>query len=234
MNSYQYITEYLPVRYEATAKQEQDREMCYSFKDGILTEDVKKAFIDKIGGITGGQKSGWVICFIPASSKAKTTIRYSKLSAAISAYGYDVQKETVYNVFDKEAGHLNGKTGDPSESFGINGSLVEGKNVILIDDIITRGTTFNQVANKLLSAGALKVNGLFLAKTINPDYHAHSNYVCDEPDYDDYDEPDYDDCYEEETYERYNGSYAQDVEGWSDQDIDEVFDGDPDAYWNID
>ena len=39
---------------------------------------------------------------------------------------------------------------------------------------------------------------------------------------------------EESTYERYNGSYAQDVEGWSDQDIDEVFDGDPDAYWNID
>lgn len=39
---------------------------------------------------------------------------------------------------------------------------------------------------------------------------------------------------EEPTYEHYNGSYAQDVEGWSDQQIDEVFDGDPDAYWNID
>ena len=48
----------------------------------------------------------------------------------------------------------------------------------------------------------------------------------------DYYEPDYYD--EEPTYERYNGSYAQDVEGWSDQDIDDVFDGDPDAYWNID
>jgi len=44
-----------------------------------------------------------------------------------------------------------------------------------------------------------------------------------------------DDHYEREsTYENYNGSYAQDVEGWSDQDIDDVFDGDPDAYWNID
>ena len=39
---------------------------------------------------------------------------------------------------------------------------------------------------------------------------------------------------EERTYECYNGSYAQEVEGWSDQDIDDVFDGDPDAYWNID
>lgn len=46
-----------------------------------------------------------------------------------------------------------------------------------------------------------------------------------------------DDYYYEEderTYENYNGSYAQDVEGWSAQDIYDVFDGDPDAYWNID
>ena len=45
---------------------------------------------------------------------------------------------------------------------------------------------------------------------------------------------DFDYDYDEPTYERYRGSYAQDVEGWSDQDIDDVFDGDPDAYWNID
>ena len=49
----------------------------------------------------------------------------------------------------------------------------------------------------------------------------------------DYDE-DYNYFEEERTYERYNGSYAQDVEGQSDQDIDVVFDGDPEAYWNID
>ncbi len=49
-----------------------------------------------------------------------------------------------------------------------------------------------------------------------------------------YDEDYYDSYEREEIYERYNGSYAQDVEGWSDQDIDDVFDGDPDAYWNID
>ena len=42
-----------------------------------------------------------------------------------------------------------------------------------------------------------------------------------------------DEGYEEEHYSRYSGSYAQDVEGWSDELIDEVFDGEPDAYWNI-
>lgn len=32
----------------------------------------------------------------------------------------------------------------------------------------------------------------------------------------------------------YAGSYTQDVEGHSDDVIDDAFDGDPDAYWNID
>lgn len=44
--------------------------------------------------------------------------------------------------------------------------------------------------------------------------------------YDDYD----DDCH----YGAYAGTYAQDVAGYSDEAIDAAFDGDPDAYWNID
>lgn len=46
------------------------------------------------------------------------------------------------------------------------------------------------------------------------------------------------DCYswpeEKPSYGRYAGSWAQDEEGYSDDDIDTIFDGDPDAYWNID
>ena len=47
-------------------------------------------------------------------------------------------------------------------------------------------------------------------------------------------EEDQDDYEESRTFGNYSGSYAQDVEGYSDQDIDDIFDGDPDAYWNID
>lgn len=35
-------------------------------------------------------------------------------------------------------------------------------------------------------------------------------------------------------YGAYAGSYAQDVMGYSDDVIDDAFEGDPDAYWNID
>lgn len=35
-------------------------------------------------------------------------------------------------------------------------------------------------------------------------------------------------------YSEYEGSYAQDIMGYSDDVINDAFDGDPDAYWNID
>lgn len=46
-----------------------------------------------------------------------------------------------------------------------------------------------------------------------------------------------DDIYHNDRYDefgQYRGSYAQDVMGYSDDDIDTIFDGDPEAYWNID
>ena len=220
MNNYQYLKEYLPVRYQANAQQLADRQTCYNFKDGYLNDEVKSGFLNKIQEITNGEKTGWAICFIPASTKSKTQTRYKKLAEAIQAAGYKVAINAIYNEHDHEAGHLTGKTGNPIEGFGFNASDIAGKKLIVIDDIITRGKTFQMVAEKLMAMGATTVTGLFLAKTINPDY---TPYIDPAEFYE-----------EEQTYDCYNGSYAQDVEGWSDQAIDEVFDGDPEAYWNID
>lgn len=220
MNNYHYLKDYLPVRYQANAQQLADRQTCYNFKDGIINDEVKSGFLNKIQEITNGEKTGWAICFIPASTKSKTQTRYKKLAEAIQASGYMVAIDAIYNEHDHEAGHLTGKTGNPIEGFGFNTSGIAGKKIIVIDDIITRGKTFQMVAEKLLSMGATTVTGLFLAKTINPD---NTPYIDPAEFYE-----------EEQTYDCYNGSYAQDVEGWSDQAIDEVFDGDPEAYWNID
>ena len=220
MNNYHYLKDYLPVRYQANAQQLADRQTCYNFKDGNINDEVKSGFLNKIQEITNGEKTGWAICFIPASTKSKTQIRYKKLAEAIQASGYKVAIDAIYNEHDHEAGHLTGKTGNPIEGFGFNTSGIAGKKIIVIDDIITRGKTFQMVAEKLMAMGATTVTGLFLAKTINPDY---TPYIDPAEFYE-----------EEQTYDCYHGSYAQDVEGWSDQAIDEVFDGDPEAYWNID
>ena len=44
----------------------------------------------------------------------------------------------------------------------------------------------------------------------------------------------YENDYGNEHYEDFAGTYAQDVAGYNDEDIYDAFDGDPDAYWNID
>ena len=220
MNNYHYLKDYLPVRYQANAQQLADRQTCYNFKDGYLNDEVKSGFLNKIQEITNGEKTGGAICFIPASTKSKTQTRYKKLAEAIQASGYKVAIDAIYNEHDHEAGHLTGKTGNPIEGFGFNTSGIAGKKIIVIDDIITRGKTFQMVAEKLMAMGATTVIGLFLAKTITPD---NTPYIDPAEFYE-----------EEQTYDCYNGSYAQDVEGWSDQAIDEVFDDDPEAYWNID
>jgi predicted amidophosphoribosyltransferase len=48
-------------------------------------------------------------------------------------------------------------------SFKANAGLVKGRNIILIDDVITTGTTMREAAKTLREAGAKKVIGFAIA-----------------------------------------------------------------------
>jgi ATP-dependent DNA helicase RecQ len=114
-----------------------------------------------------------VICFIPASTSAKTIRRYGNLAVRLEkATGVKACLSAIRRTSDTEAGHLNGKVGNPIEGLSFDSDYFRGKNVILIDDVITRGRTFCMTANELLERGADDVVGLFVAKTINPDWHS--------------------------------------------------------------
>ncbi len=68
---------------------------------------------------------------------------------------------------------------------------------------------------------------------LNPELNGNGKGNRSTSDYKDYNSyNDYDDygCH----YGEYAGTYAQDVAGYSDDIINDVFEGDPDAYWNID
>lgn len=60
-----------------------------------------------------------------------------------------------------------------------------------------------------------------LHKSVNGFIHVAKSDYADEPIYG-------------SRFGEYAGTYAQDVAGLSDEIIDDAFDGDPDAYWNID
>jgi ComF family protein len=53
-----------------------------------------------------------------------------------------------------------------NDAFFGNPAKLKGKSILVIDDIITTGATMNQCAKALFKAGADKVYGLSVAKTI--------------------------------------------------------------------
>lgn len=173
--TYCHVLEYLPTRYPASSSQKNDRSAVYQFKDGYCEPRIFDGLVDAVNHLAGYNKSDYVICFIPASTQYKTNIRYRNLAARLeSATGVKVCFNAITRIVDTAAGHLNGKFGNPVEGLSFDASSFRGKKVILIDDVITRGTTFCRTANELLDRNAIDVYGLFVAKTINPDW----NRVC--------------------------------------------------------
>lgn len=170
--SYQYtnILEYVPKRFNATIKQDMDRNTVYSFKGGYCSDDLKEKIVDRIKMLMNSCPGGsWEVCFIPASSHSKTVNRYTKLMQYISnRLGIECSIDVISKEHDEEAGHISGKKANPAEDFKVERNKVAGKKIILIDDVITRGRTFCCTADKLIECGASNVLGLFVAKTIHP------------------------------------------------------------------
>lgn len=170
---YAHILEYLPCRYSASASQRNDRSSVYDFKDGYCNSKIFNGFVETIKSLVGYSKNDFVICFIPASTQAKTVRRYRDLATRLeNATGVRACFNAIYRTEDKEAGHLSGGTINPLSGVSFDSSCFRGKKVILIDDVITRGRTFCRTANALLERDAQEVIGLFVAKTINPDWNS--------------------------------------------------------------
>lgn len=170
-----YIMEYLPKRYAATAKQENDRQAVYSFKNGncSLSLMIRVAEeIKKIKETVDGKN--WRVCFIPASTRHNTVLRYQRLATFIEREtGIACDYQTIMPAVDQQPSHITGTRGNSTMNFCVNAADVEGRDIILIDDVITRGYTFAQTARKLRANGANRIVGLFVAKTVNPDRNRH-------------------------------------------------------------
>lgn len=167
-NNLEYVNlmEYLPLRYPPTLEEEKNRRIVSNFKSGRCSSELKNQFTDAIKQLKEERKDVKLrVCFMPAITADKTALRYSQLATAIeSETGIPSDYHTI---LPKRATELmaTGKT-DPAEDFLINKEQIEGKDIILIGDIITTGTNFTKTCQKLTELGAKSVIGLFLAKTI--------------------------------------------------------------------
>jgi len=169
---YHYTMEYLPTRYEANSREWDNRHAVWNFKDGACSNSILNDMSEIINDIVNGREYEYVICFIPASTKSKTINRFATVARKLTERtGVKATLSGIYKKSDSESGYIAGKSSNPTADFCFDSSVFRGKKVILVDDVITRGRTFVQTANKMMDNGATSVEGLFVAKTINPDWN---------------------------------------------------------------
>ena len=179
--SYSSLLEYLPIRFGGTEAQVKEREEVFNFKGGRASQRTKDLLVSKINDITRDDKANWVICFIPSSTRQKTETRYRELSGYLMRQtGVATSMLAITNLEDRESQHTGHRLADPTVAFAFDVKEFSGKKVLLINDVITNGTTFRISAHKMLRLGAVYVQGLFVAQTVHPGLPQYTrNKLCE-------------------------------------------------------
>lgn len=143
-----------------------NRQLVWRFKDGKNAAEVasriSSALINKFGNTALSNKT---ICIIPASTSSKTLNRFNFFCQKVS---YNTGMQNGYgllsNSSDREAIHNNNNRAINHSSYILFGN-VSGKDIVLFDDVITTGKSFENVRATLIRKGARSVTGVFLART---------------------------------------------------------------------
>ncbi len=114
-----------------------------------------------------------VITWVPISAARKRTRGFDQamlLAYTIALELQDVALETLRKIVHNEAqSNLSGAALRRKNVSGVyevvDASLVHGKRVLIVDDILTTGSTLSECATALLSAGATEVVCAVLARS---------------------------------------------------------------------
>lgn len=164
---YYYSLEYTEGTSSRTRAAEECEKMLSQFMSGEVPEKIFNNFSKLVNRISGGQPENGEICFVPASSDAETASRFSSLASMLS------ESTGVHASLNGMSRRSNGdgRLFDTPE-FVCDSQSISGRNIILVDSLVTRGRTINAAANALIDAGALSVTGLVAAKAMTGSQYA--------------------------------------------------------------
>ncbi len=162
---------YIPGRYENLQLwQKAQQDTVWKFKNGIVSEKIKKKFLDAINRISADDPADYIITFVPTFHE-EYPIRWKELSGYLTANS-SIPVAYCGVTICKKIGYPKHSGGDiptvTPENILVKESCFKDKKVILIDDVITTGRTFKTVGDELMKAGAKAVKGVVLAMTIHP------------------------------------------------------------------
>ena len=166
---YHYIHDYYPLFCKNVSKQARQARNCvYAFKDGEKPWLWAKVFALCISKLPcfASIKDNAVLVPIPASSKKSHNMSFSRFCRNL-AERLDVADgfRTLWIEYDRD--EMKGTVGENKiENLTFNRKYIQGKHVLLIDDVITTGASLVQIGKKLLELGAISVRGVFMARTI--------------------------------------------------------------------
>lgn len=164
-----YIHDYYPVSHKnkITVNQKKVSNLVFRFKEGKISPLIAKIFSLAIGRMPFLQDSkNAVLIPIPASTQEKNRLRFESFCEQLTRrIGVVNGYEAIRITHDREPmkGLVNQ---DKLSNLSFNPELFAGRDVFLIDDILTTGSGFIQIKRKLMELGAKSVIGLFLGKTV--------------------------------------------------------------------
>ena len=166
---YIYIVRYIPQKYSIVSDEDRkSRELVYAFKDGHCPVEYMERIVTIIKKVTANHPETWVVAFVPASEYKRHIERFISLrdyiednisiTVHLEALMYDLQRKPVHKSSYRY-----------TVNSVVNETAFKDKNVILIDDVITTGKSFQQAGNILRRIGAKRIYGIIFAKTFYPE-----------------------------------------------------------------
>lgn len=165
--SYAYCFPYYP---KGRLKEEDpiwasNRQMVCDFKLGNY-QTAAVLLVDFLRGrYSRNELVGFILCVIPASTLEKNERRYRRFCEYVSAKTGIQNGMDVISILYDRSNSIEGKSENTILNLAFS-EEVRGMDVLLFDDIMTRGTSFTQCAGRLMEKGANSVTGFFLGKTI--------------------------------------------------------------------
>lgn len=168
------LLRYIPKRFSNLQEWQVDQnDTIYLFKNGQISPSQLQRFAEVVESIVKETDEQWVITFIPPSwgREGEYDLRYGQLTdylrnhtgVPVITYGVMLKDDTTIT-----SKHKDGVRTVMDGNIVVTSSSFNGKSVIVIDDVITTGTTFRAVGDALIAAGAVRIQGLMLAMTIHP------------------------------------------------------------------
>ena len=163
---YYYFFNYIPksASEEVSPSSELVRKLVWKFKDGVYQNDyVENIVIKKLKSVFSFMPEMFTFVCIPASTEEKTSNRYMYFSRQVCketkmANGYDYVRITK----EGPAKHIEGEGGC---EYDCDGEFFKDRNVIVFDDVLTRGHSLEKMVEKLEKVGARVYAAFFLGRT---------------------------------------------------------------------